>query len=195
MAKREALRQTEQENALMSLGFTREEAEQLRRISMTLHRWYELECGDSNQYGDWAIEREDNGDGKPFLVRHIYAHDGKGGARTVREPIADRERGAEKRLKAILDRRNRDEVRQTVCSRCALDIEGSFPFQTWHDRGGNKHGRDGHDHRAALDGSWGPLSYYLQTDPRGASLYILRPGDVPEGKDVQSYYTRGICVY
>lgn len=39
------------------------------------------------------------------------------------------------------------------------------------------------------------LTYYLQTDPRGAALYIIRPGDVPEGKDIDSYYTRGICVY
>lgn len=40
-----------------------------------------------------------------------------------------------------------------------------------------------------------PLRYYLQTDPRGASLYILRPGDVPEGASASSCYTRGICVY
>lgn len=39
------------------------------------------------------------------------------------------------------------------------------------------------------------LSYYVQSDPRGASLYILRPGDVPEGESVGAYYTRGICVY
>lgn len=38
------------------------------------------------------------------------------------------------------------------------------------------------------------LSYYHQTDPRGASLYILRPGDVPEGKDPSAYYSRGIAV-
>lgn len=36
---------------------------------------------------------------------------------------------------------------------------------------------------------------YVQTDPRGVSLYILRPGDVPEGKDSDAYYTRGICIY
>jgi len=36
---------------------------------------------------------------------------------------------------------------------------------------------------------------YVQGDPRGASLYILRPGDVPEGADVSSYYNRGIAVY
>ena len=39
------------------------------------------------------------------------------------------------------------------------------------------------------------LSHYVQTDPRGVSLYILRPQDVPEGADVKEYYSRGIAVY
>lgn len=39
------------------------------------------------------------------------------------------------------------------------------------------------------------LGYYIQTDPRGASVYILRPGDVPEGEPVDGYYSRGIAVY
>lgn len=39
------------------------------------------------------------------------------------------------------------------------------------------------------------LSAYVQGDPRGAALYILRPGDVPEGEDVDSYYSRGLPVY
>ncbi len=37
--------------------------------------------------------------------------------------------------------------------------------------------------------------YYLQGDPRGAVLYLLREGDVPEGQNAESYYTRGVCVY
>jgi hypothetical protein len=39
------------------------------------------------------------------------------------------------------------------------------------------------------------LSFYVQTDPRGAPLYILRPGDVPEGEDGSAHYSRGIAVY
>lgn len=35
---------------------------------------------------------------------------------------------------------------------------------------------------------------YVQGDPRGCALYILRPGDVPQGADVHSYYSRGIAV-
>lgn len=40
-----------------------------------------------------------------------------------------------------------------------------------------------------------PVSTYVQTDPRGAALYILRPGDIPEGTSVESCYTRGVCVF
>lgn len=39
------------------------------------------------------------------------------------------------------------------------------------------------------------LKAYVQGDPRGCSLYIIRPGDVPEGKDADAYYNRGIAVY
>jgi hypothetical protein len=39
------------------------------------------------------------------------------------------------------------------------------------------------------------MQAYVQGDPRGASLYIIRQGDVPEGQDVDSYYNRGIAVY
>lgn len=39
------------------------------------------------------------------------------------------------------------------------------------------------------------LKSYIQGDPRGASLYILRPGDVPEGCEAESYYSRGLAVF
>jgi len=39
------------------------------------------------------------------------------------------------------------------------------------------------------------LSHYIQGDPRGAPLYILRPGDIPDGKSADSYYNNGIAVY
>lgn len=158
MTKREAMRQTHQEDVLRNLGFTPAEAEALRRISLTLHRWYELECGDSNIYGSWAIERDDNGDGPAFMVHHHYRH-GKGPDTTTRTKIADRERGAVKRLQAIIGARN-------------ARVKPA-------------------DGQTRVD----PVSYYLQTDPRGAVLYIIRPGDVPEGKDVDGYYSRGICIY
>jgi hypothetical protein len=39
------------------------------------------------------------------------------------------------------------------------------------------------------------LAYYIQGDPRGAPLYILRPDDVPVGESMDAYYSRGIAVY
>jgi hypothetical protein len=35
---------------------------------------------------------------------------------------------------------------------------------------------------------------YVQGDPRGCALYILRPNDVPKGGDPNAYYSRGIPV-
>ncbi len=80
---------------LQKLGFTYEEAAQLRRIELTLARWAERECGDGS---DWAIERDETTN-KPFNVYH-----GEGKAR--RYLIADREAGALRRLVIVVNRRN-----------------------------------------------------------------------------------------
>ena len=48
---------------------------------------------------------------------------------------------------------------------------------------------------SAIMARYPSLSAYVQGDPRGAALYILRPGDVPEGKEADSYYSRGLAVY
>ena len=39
------------------------------------------------------------------------------------------------------------------------------------------------------------LTLYHQGDPRGASLYVLRPSDIKPGEDIDSVYSRGIAVY
>jgi hypothetical protein len=39
------------------------------------------------------------------------------------------------------------------------------------------------------------LELYHQGDPRGAQVYVIRPGDVKEGEDVGAVYSRGIAVY
>lgn len=127
-------------NALQSVGFTFDECEKLRRISMTLHRWHELECGNSNDWASWAIERDEQTE-IPYMVTHHYNR-----PNPTRYRVADRENGAKKRLAKILE---------------------------------SKPG----------------ISAYIQGDPRGAALYILRPGDIPEGKEAASYYNRGICIY
>ena len=146
-SKREKQRQTAQENNLMNLGFTQWEAEKLRRISMTLQRWHELECGDD--YG--CIERDEETN-KPYWLS----------SRTMkRSPIADRETGAKKRLREILDNRNtREWVKANTAS--VKDVA---------------------------------INAYIQTDPRGAALYLIRPTDVLEGVSIESSYTLGICVY
>lgn len=39
------------------------------------------------------------------------------------------------------------------------------------------------------------FAYYIQGDPRGAPLYILRPSDIRQGVDIDTYYSTGIAVY
>jgi hypothetical protein len=138
---------------LQAAGVSWNDAQALRRIAMTLHRWHELECGDGNAHASWCLTRgykrgksESLGfryddAGKPFIETHRHSENV---ARYT--PVADRERGALKRLGKIM---------------------AGYPGMT----------------------------AYVQGDPRGAALYILRPGDVPEGADVESCYNRGVAVY
>lgn len=119
-------------NALQSLGFTYDECERLRLISVRLRSWFERECGTDNG----CIERDETTN-KTYWLNSMS---GK------RYPIRDMETGAYKRLASIM---------------------AQYPT----------------------------LKSYIQGDCRGAALYILRPGDVPEGKDAGGYYSRGICVF
>jgi hypothetical protein len=144
---------------LHRLGFSFDDCESLRRISMTLRRWYELECGTENDHGsNLAIERGSrvNGefisdpDGKPFMRCGYVSGDGK--YRVTHNSVADRETGAIKRLNAI-----------------------TAPLKR-------------------------KLCYYLQTDPRGAALYIvpyaqLRRYGKTKGQIDCCYTSVGICVY
>ncbi len=119
---------------LQNAGVSEQDAWQLRRIAMTLSRWSELECGTDRG----CIER-DEANGRPF-----WSDQSIGGGR--RHYIADRERGALKRLDDIMLR---------------------YPG----------------------------LVHYHQTDPRGASLYILRMADCVPFANIDSYYSRGIAVH
>lgn len=92
-------------NQLYNLGISHDDAIALRRISMTLHRWYEMECGDDNGYASYCISRgkktgkvfEYDDDGKPYLEMHPHS-----GSETRYLEMADRERGAHKRLARIM---------------------------------------------------------------------------------------------
>lgn len=122
MTKREAHQMAA---ALTCLGVSDEAQAALRRISMTLHRWHELECN-----GD--VQRDET-TGRTYAVN----------TRTGRRyPTPDRETGALKRLAVLA-----------------------------------------------------ALILYVQGDPRGAALYVVRRSDVPEGGNVAAYYSRGVAVY
>jgi len=154
MTKREAERLTRQMDTLRALGFTRDECDSLRRISMTLQRWHERECGTDGG----CIERDET-TGKPYWVSTWGSQWSTG--KRCRTAIPDRETGARNRLAAILAARNERRAWANDCPSHAV----------------------------------GTVTIYIQGDPRGAALYIIRPGDVPEGGDVNAYYSRGVCVY
>lgn len=177
MTRKEAERINHQEAALLQLGFTSEEAEQLRRISLTLHSWHELECG-TDRYaivrGRWDREKQEfiyDDHGFPF---YEFAG-GSGQSRYQRTP--DRESGALRRLRAIVEARNKR----------------NLPIQHTTETCPGKPCGSGCSHIERPAGF--AVSFYIQTDPRGAALYIIRPGDVPDGRDVGSYYDRGLAVY
>jgi hypothetical protein len=129
---------------LQALGFTADEALRLRRISMTLHRWNELECGTGDDRVTISVERDEQ-TGKPFFRRQWMGYNNQW--QDVSRPYPDLEKGALRRLAKIME---------------------AHP----------------------------DLVSYHQTDPRGASLYILRQSDWPDRQNrLDSIYTRGIAVH
>ncbi len=48
---------------------------------------------------------------------------------------------------------------------------------------------------AAIMTRYPALTPYVQGDPRGAPLYLIREGDVPAGLTVDACYSRGIAVH
>lgn len=123
---------------LINAGFEPEDAKALRRISMTLRRWYEHECNGN-------IQRDEQ-TGKPYWVYTPGSIYGGFSIRPDSLPIADRENGALRRLLKIFKR---------------------YPN----------------------------YNYYVQRDPRGASLYVYDHTMVKADMDAGQYYNRGIAVY
>lgn len=76
-------------------GLTMTDAAALKREARTLHRWAEQECGDGNEYMSWAIVRDDV-TGKPYKEFHPHH------AKSYRLPTPDREKGAHRRVAAIM---------------------------------------------------------------------------------------------
>ena len=117
---------------LARIGIGYDDAQRFRRIAMTLHNWHEQECGTEHGH----IERDET-TGKPTWHNAWNEN---------RWPMADREKGALKRLASLM---------------------GKYPH----------------------------LMEYVQTDPRGASLYLLRRTDLDGDLNIDSYYSRGTAIY
>lgn len=98
-----------------------DDANTLRRAEKTLQRWSELECGDGNDYGSWAIERDENGEGPPYMVHYHYLH-GKGKDFVSRTRIPDREAGALRRVAEVCKRNGLHFYHQGDPRGCALYI-------------------------------------------------------------------------
>ncbi len=96
-------------------GIAFDDVNDLRRAQITLHRWAEQECGDGNDYASWAIERDEQTD-IPYFCR--YPHTGK----MTRTRIADREKGALRRVAAICTRLGLHYFHQTDPRGCALYV-------------------------------------------------------------------------
>jgi hypothetical protein len=92
-----AERQARYFSTMDRLGVSYQDAAALRRCEMTLRRWYELECGNSDNRASWFIERNEY-NGKPYFV--TLPNEGKRQNRR----IPDRETGAKKRAAAIATR-------------------------------------------------------------------------------------------
>jgi hypothetical protein len=164
MTRKETMQTETMLGRLTALGISRPDAEALRRISMTLQRWFELECGNSDDFKSWSLVRGHAprrefyrdaetqaakwrtvgeftyaDDGAPYLETHFHDRNVPVYAR-----VTDREAGANKRLAAIM---------------------AKYP----------------------------DLVAYVQTDPRGAALYILEKAQTPQPYD--QFYSRGIAVH
>ena len=107
---------TRLQNRGLTVGF--DDANTLRRAQLALHRWAELECGDGNDYCSWSIERDDATD-LPYLC--TYPHDGK----MHRRQIADKERGALRRIAAVCQRVSGFFYYQTDPRGCALYVSAT----------------------------------------------------------------------
>ena len=98
------------------IDVTWDEANTLRRAELTLQRWAEQECGDSNDWRSYAIERDED-TGIPYNVSHVHAT-----GKTSRYRIPDREAGALRRVAAICKRVGAHFYRQTDPRGCALYV-------------------------------------------------------------------------
>ena len=109
--KAKALLQVERNFASRGIVLDADTIEALRRCEMVLQRWAEEECGNSDNYKAWSIERDEETN-KPYRVTHYYS----GTVNTIfRRAVADREAGALKRVATICKAHGLHFYHQTDC--------------------------------------------------------------------------------
>ena len=95
---------------------TFEQTEILRRAELTLQRWAEKECGQSNNYNSWVIVRDEKTN-KPFM--EVHPNNGK----SYSYSIADKETGALKRVQSVCKELGLYFFHQTDPRGCALYVD------------------------------------------------------------------------
>jgi hypothetical protein len=98
------------------IGASFDQAHTLRRAELALQRWAKLECGDSNDYWSRVLVRDEE-TGKPFM--QTQRHDSP---KVHNTPIADKEKGALKRIAAVCSALNINYFHQTDPRGCALYV-------------------------------------------------------------------------
>ena len=104
------------------------QARTLRRAAGTLRKWAEDECGSSNEYASFGLERDEE-TGVPY--RTIYPHrtpSGEENFKIQRYRVPDREKGALARVQAVCKALNLHYYHQGDPRGCALYID-SQPFE------------------------------------------------------------------
>jgi len=107
---------------------TFEHAETLRRAELTLQRWGEQECGDSNDHSSWSIERDET-TSKPY--RCVYPYKGE----TRRYPVPDKERGALARVRKVCEEIGAHFFHQSDPRGCTLYVAAEPLTDTNYTRG------------------------------------------------------------
>jgi hypothetical protein len=106
-----------------------DDANTLRRASITLSRWGEQECGFDGGRGSYAIERDETTN-----VPHMcfYPHSG---SQMIRRRIADKEAGALRRVAAVCKAIGAHYFHQTDPRGCALYVAAEVLTDTNYTRG------------------------------------------------------------
>lgn len=82
---------------------------------MTLHRWYELECGTGNDTTTWAVERDEE-TGRTYMSIHLS------GGKVIKRRYPDYETGAIRRIEQVCKEAGLHYYLQTDPRGCALHV-------------------------------------------------------------------------